>query len=126
MTIAERAASESGEAKTGLDLTMRSVRWGVTVPTGNYSSARLDAEAFVVRDDADEVLAELKSWVGARVPPSVLEIEDLMERGRRLAQQNEQLAHRLVAAQEAYEKVLVVFTRLGLSMPEDVTEDLPF
>lgn len=103
------------------------LRWGVTVPTGNYSSARLDAEV-AVDDDADpaEVLRQLKSWVGQHAPMSVQEAERLENESHelqaRLTNQREQWNE----AQRQWERIERVFERLGIPIPSDVAEDLPF
>lgn len=145
---AEPAANESGEpmeadaarllmqgAKEVLDraeaerspgLSLRAVRWGRTVPTGNYSNARLDAEAVVYAGDAEEVLLELKSWVGQHLPPSEQDLDAMAMERRNLNQQIDTLNNRLHAAQYQFNKVKALFERMGISMPEEYTEDLPF
>jgi len=135
LELLKEAATKAAELQRELDQIaprkpmhqFRSLRWGVTVPTGNYSSARLDAEVNVDPDAApEEVLAQLKSWVGQHAPVSD---QDLDRMEREAAQWRDELGRLRAQTEEArrqYEKVLVVFTRMGIEVPSDVREDLPF
>jgi len=105
----------------------RSVRWGVTVPTGNYSSARIDAEVDVGADQSpEEVLRELKSWVGQQAPVSSHDLEEMERQCADLQVAIDHLQRQLAAAEQQWRQVARVFERLGIPVPSDVAEDLPF
>ncbi len=104
-----------------------SVRWGLTVPLGNFSSARLDAEALVVTGStAESTLQELKEWVAAQSPLSEHEANRLLDRRRQLVEEVAELFERSDRARRDWQKIEAWYKRLELPIPEKFVEDLPF
>jgi hypothetical protein len=105
----------------------RVLRWGVTVPTGNYSSARVDAEVFVDADqDPVEVLAQLKSWVGQQAPVSELEYREMIDRAQAMRQELTSLEALIITAKNRWDRIVHVFEAAGMEVPQAWGEDLPF
>jgi hypothetical protein len=104
-----------------------SVRWGITVSTGNYSSARLDAECLVgPDDDPEQTLRELKLWVGLHAPAAIQQMEEAERDYQRVRRESEQLAGLIAEARHSWDSIVRVFERLGIPVPRDVQEELPF
>lgn len=103
------------------------VRWGLTVPLGNYSSARLDVEAAVPMDgSAESTLEELKEWVRSQSPFSEQRVREMFIERDRLDQDLRLLHENLVVAQQEYERFRTAFKHMGLEPGLPPKEDLPF
>jgi hypothetical protein len=131
VAAASSKALQAAERRTILTpesaLSILSVRWGVTVNTGNFSSARLDAEAVVpMGGSAESTLQELREWVRSQSPLSDAEQNDAFYGRREADQQLLELQEKLVAAEAEWQKVLKVFDAVGLEIPRKYVEDLPF
>jgi hypothetical protein len=131
VAAASSKALQAAERRTILTpesaLSILSVRWGVTVNTGNFSSARLDAEAVVpMGGSAESTLRELREWVRSQSPLSDAEQNDAFYGRREADQKLRELQEKLVAAEAEWQKVLKVFDAVGLEIPRKYVEDLPF
>jgi len=135
LQLLTEAARKARELQRELDLiaprnrmhSFRALRWGVTVPTGNYSSARLDAEVLVDADQRpEEVLRELKSWVGLQAPVSVQDLEEMAREAMDRREELRKLDNLIKEATAKWRTICTVFERLGIPIPSDVSEDLPF
>lgn len=108
-------------------LSILSVRWGVTVNTGNYSSARLDAEAVVPMGGvAESTLQELQSWVAQNLPVAEYERAHLAERWQAVSVERDDLATAEAEIKRRLNMVKAFCEANGIDFPKKYSEDLPF
>jgi hypothetical protein len=108
-------------------LVIRTVRWGVTVNTGNYSSVRLDAEANVPTDGtAESTLLELIKWVREQSPLSDDEIVRDEKWRRAWREEQAELNNQIAEVRRQWQRCIAFCDAVGLEIPGRLTEDLPF
>jgi len=131
VSVASSKALQAAERRSiltpGSALSILSVRWGVTVSTGNFSSARLDAEAVVpMGGSAESTLQELREWVRSQSPLSDAEQGDAFQKRFEADEQLRDIKQRTKEAEAIWERVKRVFIALNIDLPTKVSEDLPF
>ncbi len=119
----EKLASQSAPA--GVRIT--SVRWGRTVNTGNFSSARLDVEAAVdMGGEPGSTLDQLRAWVDAHMPPAPEQVDKLMYERETLQNDIHSYTARRQQIEAEWKRAKDWMDKLGLTVPDRVLEDLPF
>jgi hypothetical protein len=121
------AKARPDQLATMLDTHVKSVRWGRTVNTGNYSSARLDVEADVPTvGDPESTLRLLQSWVDQHLPLHDSEIQHLLTRTSELRLEERRLLDQVDNARAHWKRIEAFMERVGLEIPSPTLEDLPF
>jgi len=125
MATDKELATEMNSRATSLCI--QSVKWGVTVNTGNYSSVRVDAEASVfTASSAESTLQELRDWVLSQSPLNEYDREALVDRTNRLRQEVQVWEQKAADAEHEWEKMRKAFKTLGIEPGLPSLEDLPF
>jgi len=123
----QSSEQSSSERLEPTSLQIVSVRWGRTVNTGNYSSVRLDVEAYVpTGGDPEFTLEALDRWVREHLPLSDSEESDLRYDTRRLINELADLEGKVARARGVYENIKRFSEVNGVELPATGLEDLPF
>lgn len=108
-------------------LQITSVRWGLTVHTGNYSSARLDAEANVPTGTlAEYTLRELQEWVRSQSPLSESERDHVRRQQEIFWEDTRTFEAAKLRVESDWELLRQFCAAHGLQVPKPHMEDLPF
>ena len=108
-------------------LQITSVRWGLTTPLGNFSSARLDAEALVdTESTAESTLQALQEWVAAQSPLSNREYADIYSNKDRLLAEERDIEIRIEQQRARWERVKAWCEKIGIPVQRELLDDLPF
>jgi len=106
------------------------VTYGRTYNTGNYSSERIDIQAEVEEgDDPEAILNVLREWVAKESLQPEQALRDLKGNLEDAYKQRADLAsltRRLAEARRDWERVVAVYTRLGLPIPQEDVDEIPF
>lgn len=108
-------------------LQIKTVRYGLTVHTGNFSSVRLDAEADVPTDGtAESTLLALENWVRSASPCSTDYLDSQKAEATMIEDDIMKLEKRRDLLEAEYQKFRTVFKFMGIEPGLPAVEDLPF
>jgi hypothetical protein len=106
------------------------VKYGRTYNMGNYQSERIDLEADLDDgDDAEAALQVLQEWVAqqsSEPEEAMRSLEQDRKSATRKRQELRELESKLAQARSDWNRLSVVFAKLGLQVPSEVENEIPF
>ena len=108
-------------------LQIERVTFGATINTGNYSSVRVGAEAWVDPDvGAVETLRVLQEWIADQAPVSDLDLRHLSGQRAEYSEEIQKLEDLMDRVRRRWQICKDFCKAVGLEVPLSYAEDVPF